>query len=143
MDKIKLKRYEEMRREIDLIKEKDNFKCQKCGLCCSGLFDLLSDLDLEYMKEKEVDLTGITVDSCNIRLKTIDCQCYYYNKKTKKCKIHPYNPMLCHTYPFVANIDTNEFYFKYCVRERERRKDLVTDEMRTLLGKLLHLSLSE
>ncbi len=36
-------------------------------------------------------------------------QCYYY--KDRMCSIHPYNPLMCHCFPFNYNFE-DDFYFK-------------------------------
>lgn len=147
MDKTKMDTYELMRKKIDILKESDGFECYKCGSCCHGPRNPITGLDVEYMKEKGVDLSGIIIEGnrYNLRreLRTIDHCCYYFDKKSNLCKIHPYNPMLCYTYPFVVNVDSDYFYFKLCLREQKRRESLVTDDLRKLVRELYNLEYSE
>jgi len=147
MDKIKMELYELMRKKIDILKESDGFECYKCGSCCRGPKNPITRLDLEYMKEKGVDLSGIIVEGNGYyktrKLQTIDYCCYYFDKKSNLCKIHPYNPMLCYTYPFVVNVDSNYFVFKLCLREQNIRDRLVTDDLRKLVRDLYNMEYSD
>ena len=139
--------YELMRKKIDILKELDGFKCYRCGFCCHGPKNPITGLDVEYMKEKGVDLNGIIVEGNGYyirrELRTIDHCCYYFDKKSNLCKIHPYNPMLCYTYPLVVNVDLNDLYFKLCLREQKRRESLATDDLRKLVRELYNLEYSD
>ena len=147
MDKTKMDLYESMRKEIDLLKEMDGFKCYRCGSCCHGPSNPLTGLDVEYMMEKGVDLIGIKCEGNEYyirrELRLIDHCCYYFNKKSKLCKIHPYNPMICYTYPLVVNVDSDAFYFKLCLREQKRRENIETDDLRKLIRELYNSEYEE
>ena len=147
MDTTVLALYERVRREIDKIKELDGFKCYRCGSCCYGPKNPITGLDVEYMKENGVDLSGIQVEGKGYyitrELKTIDHYCYYFDQESKLCKIHPYNPMLCYTYPLVVNVDSNTLVFKLCLREQKRRKILVTDNLKKLVRDLYNSEYEE
>ena len=132
--------YERIRDEIDLLKKADNFSCQRCGSCCHGPSNPITALDLKFMKEKGIDLNGIDFEGKGFyargELKVVEPEgcCYYYDIDTRSCKIHPYNPLVCYTYPFVVRIDNSDFYFKPCLREQNRRRDLITADLRKLVG---------
>lgn len=142
-----LKKYELMRKKIDILKKQQGFKCYKCGSCCNGPKNSITKLDFEYMKEKGVDLSGIEVEGEGLytqrELKLVEHHCYYYDEQSKLCKIHPYNPMLCYTYPFVVNVDLDNFTFKYCLREQNGRQYLVSEDLRTLLRNLYQLEFKD
>ena len=54
MDKTKMDPYELMRKKIDLLKEKDGFKCFRCGSCCHGPSNPITGLDVEYQWSKSL-----------------------------------------------------------------------------------------
>ncbi|MBA7538265.1 hypothetical protein ES705_30539 [subsurface metagenome] len=147
MDKTKMDIYELMRKKIDILKESDGFECYRCGSCCHGPKNPITILDVEYMKEKGVDLSGIIVEGNGYyktrELRTIDHCCYYFDKKSNLCKIHPYIPMLCYTYPLVVNVSSDTFAFKLCLREQKRRERLITDDLRKLARELYNLDYSD
>lgn len=147
MDKEKMELYENMRERIDKLKELDGFKCFKCGDCCHGPKNPVTRLDVEYMREKGVDLTGINIEGpgyYNSRhLKIIDYCCYYLDRKSNLCKIHPYNPLLCYTYPLVVNVNSDTFAFKLCLREQNRRIYLITDELKEAARALYNMDYAE
>ena len=128
MDKDILEKYESMRKEIDFIKEKVGFKCLRCGSCCYSS-QPVCELDFEYMKEKGVDTRGIEVIGSGLlksrKIKANDNGCFYY--KDNSCTIHPYNSMLCYTYPFVVNISDRKFFFKFCPGEDKDRNIIRLD----------------
>ncbi|KKN25528.1 hypothetical protein LCGC14_0883950 [marine sediment metagenome] len=141
-----MEKYELMRNKIDEIKKEEGFKCLKCGDCCHGLKNPISELDYIYMKENGVDLDGIEIEDTLFsrrNLKIIDNHCFYYEENSKTCKIHPYNPMLCWTYPFVVNLNSTTFAFKPCLREQEIRRKYITPELKKILNDLYLLEFGE
>jgi len=148
MNQLILNKYERIKEAIDRIKEKDGFQCLKCGSCCHGPPNPVSESDIEYMKEKGVDLEGIEIEGTgHIRSRQLkileDHLCYYYEKESKTCRIHPHNPLLCYTYPFVVNIGSGTFAFKPCLREQKIRRKYITNDLRKELQELEHLEWEE
>lgn len=148
LDKEIIEKYESIRRKIDLLKKKDGFKCFKCGSCCLGPPNPVSELDIEYMNEKGVDMDGIEIEKMKYHrirhLKIIENNlCYYYQEESKTCKIHPYNPIICYTYPFVVNIGSGNFAFKPCLREQKIRRKFITKDLKKELRELEHLEWEE
>jgi Fe-S-cluster containining protein len=66
-------------------------------------FRAISELDISYEKFNRIH-QRIRKSSCfEASLKMIKegdkIRCYYYDKDRQKCKIHPYKPLVCLTYP--------------------------------------------
>ena len=112
--------YKIIRQKIIELKKDSGFECKRCGLCCTTFIGL-SEEDFFYMKEKGINLEGIKMmefsDGSLIPVglknklddrgrKTVNC----FYKEDKLCKIHPNNPLTCHTFPFVVNISSKLFF---------------------------------
>lgn len=107
--------YKELRDNIDRLKEEVGFKCRKCGSCCTQNIPIFFE-DYYYMKDNYVSLDGLSVSKNEkgvlYRLKMHSNKgelttgiCFYEDQDNKKCSIHPYNPLTCHSFPFVCNLD--------------------------------------
>lgn len=119
--------YKRLRQKIDELKKSCGFKCKICGSCCTPKVDL-SEEDFFYMKEKGVNLEGVKMlkfsDGSSMPSKELKHKlsrlglntgiCFYEEEKSGKtfCKIHPNNPLVCHSFPFVVNLSTKFFMIK-------------------------------
>lgn len=149
--------YKLIRKKVGKLKKKSGFKCKICGSCCTasaGLFDE----DFIYMKKKGVNLKGIkTLEFSDGSLMPLDLKhklgkfgletgiCFYEKEVGKgkskkiKCSIHPNNPLVCHTFPFVVNLSTKFFMVKdSCTWMKENYKSFSVnikkvDEIRDLI----------
>ena len=120
--------YKRIRQKIDELKISCGFECRMCGRCCTPNVDFSED-DFFYMKEKGANLEGVetwkTSDSSLMPLKSLKHKltkfgfgntgiCFYEEEKPEKtlCKIHPNNPLVCHSFPFVVNLSDKFFIIK-------------------------------
>jgi Fe-S-cluster containining protein len=119
--------YKVIRKEIDRLKKKVGFSCKQGGSCCTRNIKVFI-YDYLYMREKNVDTSGLELSrSEDGFIHYIDMNwkgesrfntgvCYYENGN--QCSIHPYNPIICHSFPFVWNIrysqDRDFFIQKSC-----------------------------
>lgn len=120
--------YKRIRLKIDELKTSCGFDCKMCGNCCTPNVDL-SEEDFLYMKEKKANLEGVETwkasdgslmpkKSLKHKLGSLGYRntgiCLYEEKKPEitLCKIHPNNPLVCHSFPFVVNLSNNFFMIK-------------------------------
>ncbi len=120
--------YKRIRLKIDELKTSCGFECKMCGRCCTPNVDL-SEEDFFYMKEKKANLEGVETwkasdgslmpkKSLKHKLGSLGYKntgiCFYEVEKSEKtlCKIHPNNPLVCHSFPFVVNLSTKFFMIK-------------------------------
>ncbi|MHA2336146.1 MAG: YkgJ family cysteine cluster protein [Candidatus Hodarchaeales archaeon] len=147
MNKEKMDLYEKMKKEIDNLKQQVGFNCYKCGSCCRGPKNPISRLDVEYMEEKGVNLNGVEIEEIRYgvygNLKVVDYCCYYFDSESNICTIHPNNPLLCYTYPFVVRIDNDTIFFKLCLKEQKQRESLITNKLRNLTRDLYNMEYEE
>lgn len=75
-------------------------KCKRCSYCCTlrvklGLFDILRIMKSSYKRREyiEKDYKGKPV------IKMIKGDCFFLDRKNKKCKIYEYRPKTCKIYP--------------------------------------------
>ena len=119
--------YKKIRQKVNKLKTIYGFKCKMCGRCCTPDVGL-THADYFYMKEKNVNLEGIEVfkysDGSLIPKKTFKHKsnkygsitgiCFYEHKISERtiCTIHPNNPLVCHSFPFVVNLENSLFIVK-------------------------------
>ncbi len=104
------------RDKIDQLKEEVGFKCKMCGSCCTHNIPIFFE-DYYYMKNNHVSLEGLDISKNDegilLYLKMLSKKrgelttsiCFYENQENRKGSIHPYNPLICHSFPFVCNLD--------------------------------------
>jgi len=68
-----------------------------CGVSRDRLVENLNILGIEY---------GLRLIDKDEKL-----QCYFYNDKENKCKIHKYKPLTCYIHPFVMNFSGTEIIY--------------------------------
>ncbi len=137
------KLYKKLREEIVRTKNRAGFKCKVCGSCCTPHLELYH-WDYLFLKENNGDLSGCNLykdffigfkerpgKPDHINPTTIHKQygCYYENQDdggcALTCKIHGYNPILCHGFPIVCNLmDFTVHIHKSCNFLKELDKPL-------------------
>lgn len=113
--------YKLIRQKISKLKEICGFKCKMCGTCCTPSPGFLEE-DFYFMKKEGANLDGINMwesprgDLIPTNLKHKGRGntgiCYYEDRRTEKvlCQIHPNNPLICFTFPFVVNLNNKQFF---------------------------------
>lgn len=106
-----------------------------CGSSCTQNIPIFFE-DYYYMKDNHVSLEGLKVSkneegilfylkmSSKKRGGLTTDVCFYEDEENRKCSLHPYNPLICHSFPFVCNLDRFKeedvfFIHKSCSRMRE------------------------
>ena len=120
--------YNRIRQKIKDLKKSCGFECKMCGNCCTPNVNF-SEVDFFYMKEKGANLEGVeTWKASNgslIPKKSLKHKlsklgfgstgiCFYEKEKPEitLCKIHPNNPLVYHSFPFVVNLSDKLFTIK-------------------------------
>ena len=118
--------YKLIRQKVKELKVSCGFECKMCGSCCTPNAGL-SEEDFFYMNENGVNLEGIKiVKYSDGSLMPTDLKhklnkyggktgiCFYEEEKSEKtiCRIHPNNPLVCQSFPFVVNLATKFFMIK-------------------------------
>ena len=127
IDKKIYKLYKNLRKETNKTKKRAGFKCEVCGSCCTPMIKTY-DWDYYFLKEKNKDISGWETmkirgseypshlkkrkgkpDHNNPKIIHPSHGCYYEEQDESgyalTCNIHGYNPILCHGYPIVCNLD--------------------------------------
>jgi Fe-S-cluster containining protein len=106
---------------VEVIKKKDGYECQKCGLCCGAYRH-----DIQITKEDYEELLEFGYDVSHIKRNITSSEdrmfyeineggidriywgavirfnggtCPYLDKETKLCSLHPHEPLICKIYP--------------------------------------------
>jgi len=124
---FRLKEQEILKKNIENLKNITNFKCQKCSKCCYGAKAHLELDDLIHLANNiQFDKKGLSISRYkNVKYNIFDFRyvttieikenddssCYYLDKNTKECLLHPYNPLMCYAYPVI--IDTEKYFIKF------------------------------
>ena len=128
-----------------------NKNCIDCGVCCLETEMPLSESDIELIISsslanlKKEDF-AIKVNEDYYQLRNIDGSCFFFNKKSKKCKIYRNRPQGCRFYPLLFDYDENKcIYDGECPRnELFQLKDAEfkkrCEELKNFLSKELKIS---
>lgn len=124
---------------VDGLKIKDGFECRKCGKCCHGNNLEIAPEDVIKMEENNIDISNINVHHYNgfiyeAKIQFTDTgNCPYWDKDTKLCIIHPFEPRVCKLFPYCLeqyfpkkNYNSDKTYYKIirkpCLKERETKE---------------------
>ena len=99
--------------------------CTDCGLCCLETEMNLSEKDIEriinnHPERLQREDFSIKSDKGVSQLQNIECQCFFFNKFTKTCKIYDFRPKGCRFYPLIYDI-----YSKKCVIDKDCPKNYI------------------
>jgi len=82
------------------MKTPKNFKCKRCGTCCTSPF--LSEKEISRIKKAGYD-EDYFVEELKGRkfMKLVNDRCIFLDRKNKmtSCKIHKFRPDTCRKYP--------------------------------------------
>lgn len=82
---------------------KENFRCRRCGYCCTQIV-VLSPKELEEIKQLGHDENAFSTidDTGRKRLRRLGYYCYFMtlDKGVASCKIYDKRPKICRQYPF-------------------------------------------
>jgi Fe-S-cluster containining protein len=114
------------------------FKCKNCGFCCQGESTIsLSPEEIsriaKYLNLSEEEfqkLYTVKKGKYRIEMKTKDGYCIFFDKKTKKCKIHPVKPDKCKEWPLIPAVLKNFENFKIVQQFCEGLKELTWDDLK-------------
>ncbi len=101
------------------------FRCKMCGQCCFGLGGIPVDskelskiAKFLQLEEKELIEKFLKKGKRYFYIKERDGACIFFDKKEKKCKIHPVKPDICKAWPFLRGNMIDEISFNmaktYC-----------------------------
>ncbi|MGB9761380.1 MAG: YkgJ family cysteine cluster protein [Caldimicrobium thiodismutans] len=95
------------------------FHCKRCGFCCKGNSTVgLSEEEIQriadflgFSKEEFLEKYTLKKGTKRVEMKIKDGYCIFYDKKRKRCKIHPVKPEKCKEWPFTPAIFQDEENF--------------------------------
>ena len=71
---------------------------------------ILAPSDIERLESLGFKREDFAVfDGQFYRLRNVDGYCFFYDKKTGRCKVYPYRPVGCSAYPIVFDVETGEY----------------------------------
>jgi hypothetical protein len=78
-------------------------QCSRCGKCCEKTEMLLSNADIQLLKELGYPFEDFAFYDKKgfARLKNRKGYCVFYDSKTKKCKIYKNRPLGCRIFPII------------------------------------------
>ncbi len=107
------------------MRDKRVFHCKMCGQCCFGFGGILVDskelskiANFLHLDKKKVIENFLKKGEKYYYIKEKDGACIFFDKKEKKCKIHPVKPDICKAWPFLRGNMVDEISFNmakgYC-----------------------------
>ncbi len=154
MELKKKKVYKLIREELKKLSSELNFSCEGCkSNCCEGPPEDLPLLkeDFKLLKENNCDLSGINVKFENEKYQFARLRrgpenlCYYFDMRSKRCKIHNYKPIICLSFPFTCDLSKIELklFLNYAcewVRAKEKfGEQIVQNEIVKRIDSLIEL----
>ncbi|TXT57776.1 MAG: hypothetical protein BAJATHORv1_10483 [Candidatus Thorarchaeota archaeon] len=117
--------------------------CEEVRLCCTDTEMTLTRADAERINALGYDREEYLVKSEDgfCQLRNINGNCYFYDQKTKLCKIYDHRPEGCRYYPIVYNVRKKKCVVDYdcpsrkTVTSQDLRK--VCKNVRELVEKLM------
>lgn len=85
-------------------------KCKDCGKCCLDTEMILSQQDIELIKNshpKNLRNQDFVFKNSNyqFQLKNIENHCVFFDYSSKNCNIYKYRPQGCRFYPLIYDIN--------------------------------------
>ena len=98
--------------------------CEDCGKCCLFSQMILSEKEYKKIMKKNKDLRQLNAFSLGddgfLRMRTINGECVFFDKITKRCSIYRIRPMGCRIYPIHFNFEEQICKFgKLCPKPKE------------------------
>lgn len=100
------------------------FRCTRCGACCTGTpgYVWVSDEEIaaiaEFRGESVEEVTGLytrLVPRGRTLRDKINTDCVFYDREQHGCTIYPVRPRQCRTWPFwESNVATPQAWEKTC-----------------------------
>ncbi len=103
---------------------KTHNKCDDCGKCCLRSNMILSEQEYKKILKKFKDLKQFDIWSIDedgfLRMLTIEHECIFLDKTTKKCSIYKVRPKGCRFYPLIYDFELQKCRFgEICPKPQE------------------------